>query len=95
MKGDFSPNILALVDKYAYSIYTRVGDPLEPMRPNWNLKTVRKIALEAGLIQPSVHRSDGMVFINCVCIDPYNEAREEVRNVYEFCRHLIEAGHNE
>jgi hypothetical protein len=79
------PDILKanVIEKYKDKIYTRDG--------NINLKTVKQIALAAGIKAPSVHRGPmDDLFIDYQLVDPMgSNAVEEVRSIYDFCLYLL------
>lgn len=70
-----------IVKKYKDKIYTKEG--------MINLRTMKSIAIEAGLHKPEVWRTDFALYINFEIIDPHGEAEEEVASAYRFCSRLV------
>jgi hypothetical protein len=70
---------IEVIEKYKDKIYTQNGER--------NLRTVKSIAIEAGLIKPNVFRgwTFKFLYINGECVDPYGEASKEVETIYNVC----------
>jgi hypothetical protein len=77
-----------LVEKYLDKIYMkdRNGNTL------LNLKTVKAIAIEAGLKKPDVKSSydrvDNCISIDCEAYDFYGEPTSEIQSLYCFCKRI-------
>lgn len=67
-----------IIDKFKSRIYTKEGEV--------NLRTVKQIAVEAGLEKPTVNRNEGILTINYEIIDPYGIAEGEILSIYNFCK---------
>lgn len=72
-----------IVKKYKDKIYTKEG-----MR---NIRTMKAIAKEAGLVNPYVFRSDyDFYYINSEPIDLHGGSEEEeVISTYNFCSRMV------
>lgn len=76
-----------IINKFKNKIYSYTEDPY---KIRLNLRTLKSIAIEAGLTKPDVYRScTDDIIINGEIIDPNGGSPEaEVESVYEFCQWL-------